>query len=196
MSKYKFQHWEKHGSTGEQVTEKEKVARAYEIADILCDHGRWLTHGRSIYLHNFQEMGLKITDYCEDGALCDAIRRYYTLLRMSFERSPIFKIYETPNSQIYRSAQLQVMNAQSMPGQPIPIQPPQPVGMVVMLQRKCPHCGAQNQIQANFDEGAPPVPGASPFPKDNIYICPKCNKGDDISEHRKRIEAEHGRNIL
>jgi ClpP class serine protease len=90
LVRYKFRNWDKHSSTGKEVTEKERKARAREVAKKLCDHKSWLTHGRSIKLPHLEEMRLKITNYREEYPdLADAVRRYHTLLRMTFESNMV-----------------------------------------------------------------------------------------------------------
>ena len=115
LKDYKFKFWEKHSSTGKAVTDEDKANRANAIATLLCNHGHWLTHGRSIKLSDLEEMRLQITDYSKNTELNEAITKYYTLLRMSFETN-IYKIYETPASQIYRSI--------NTAAPPPPMQPP------------------------------------------------------------------------
>jgi 7-keto-8-aminopelargonate synthetase-like enzyme len=104
LKQYKFKFWNEH-SDGRPVTEQEKEKRAEEIASALCNQGRWLTHGRSIKIDDLtQELRLQITDYSQTPDLADAINRYYILLQMSFDaNNGIYKIYETPESQIYRT---------------------------------------------------------------------------------------------
>ncbi|MFH1756249.1 MAG: hypothetical protein ABIA59_11175 [Candidatus Latescibacterota bacterium] len=104
LTQYKFQNWQTHSSNGKPVTVDEKTQQAEEIAAQLCDHSRWLTHGRSIKLADLESMRLKITDYSKDKNLLDAIHRYHTLLQMTFAGPPIYKVFETPTSQIYRTA--------------------------------------------------------------------------------------------
>jgi len=101
LVEYKFKYWKIHSSTGKEVTKSEKEKRAEEIAGELCKHSRWLTHGRSIKIDDFINMKLKITDYSKNQELNDAIFRYYTLMRMSFDTN-VYKIVETSKSQIYR----------------------------------------------------------------------------------------------
>jgi len=184
LSKYKFKFWEFHASNGEPVTEQDKISRAGEIAEILCNHGRWLTHGRSITLRDLQEMRLKITDYSEDAKLFDAIRRYYTLLKMSFDTTNIFKIYETPNSQIYRFVTPQAI--------PTPQQSPD----VAIIDFECPNCKTKTRLQANLKDGLPLQKGNLSFPKDNIFICPACKARNDMSVLRGQIESESKKKIV
>jgi hypothetical protein len=59
-----------------------------------------------------------ITDYGQDAQLMDAITRYYTLLRMTFDQTSIYKIFETPSSQVARfvAQQIPTPGGLGMPG--------------------------------------------------------------------------------
>jgi ClpP class serine protease len=65
LQEHKFQKWNVHRShdPGKPVTVEEKAKRAEEIADNLCNHSEWLSHGRSIKMSDLQKIGLEITDY-------------------------------------------------------------------------------------------------------------------------------------
>jgi hypothetical protein len=184
LSKYKFKFWQTHSSNGNPVTDNEKITRANEIAELLCNHGHWLTHGRSITIDDLREMKLKVTDFSQDAKLCDAIRRYYTLLKMSFDTTNIFKIYETTKSQIYRFVTPQVSVA-----------PQQKLNMA-SIDFDCPACKTRTKIQANLEKGVPLQQAAIPFPKDNVFICPACNAHNDLSTLRTQIESQTKKKIL
>lgn len=186
LKDYKFKFWTKHSSTGVEVTETEKKERANTIATLLCNHGHWLTHGRSIKLPDLTEMGLQITDYSKIAELNDAITKYYTLLRMSFETN-IYKIYETPMSQIYRS-----INTASPPVQMQPPVLPNPL----IIDFECGKCHAKNKIQINFEQDFPLQPGAFPFPKDNLFKCPSCGAESDLLGFRQQLEVQTRKNIV
>lgn len=183
---YKFKFWRMHSSTGKEVTDEEKNARAEAIATLLCNHGHWLTHGRSINLSDLAKMRLQITDYSEVVDLNDAIIRYYTLLRMSFETN-IYKIYETPVSQIYRSVNT------SAP--PTPTQPPM-LPNPLLVDFECGKCHAKCKIQVNFEQDYPIHPDAVPFPKDNLFRCPSCNAESDLLGLRQQLEAQTHKKIV
>jgi hypothetical protein len=185
LSKYKFKFWKTHSSTGKPVTDDEKKKRAQEIAEILCDHGRWLTHGRSITINDFREMRLQVSDYSQHTDLCDAIRRYYTLLKMSFDTTNIFKIYETPTSQIYRFVTPQIGAA-----------PSQQMADMALIDFECPNCKTKTKIQASLEIGQPIQKDAIPFPKDNVFICPGCKVRHDLSTIKMRIESQSKRKII
>ena len=186
LKDYKFKFWTMHSSSGCPVTDEEKNNKANTIATLLCNHGYWLTHGRSIKLDDLTEMGLQITDYSQIADLNDAITRYYTLLRMSFETN-IYKIYETPSSQIYRS-----INTSAPPN---PLQPPVlPNPLLVDIQ--CEKCHLKSKLQINFEQSFPLQPGAMPFPKNNKFTCPSCNAESDLLGLRQQLEAQTHKKIV
>src|ERR1035437_7036486 len=83
LAQYKFSKWATH-SDGRPVTAEEREIRANELASELCNHARWLSHGRSIRIDDLAELRIKVTDYSKNSELSDAITRYYALLQMSF----------------------------------------------------------------------------------------------------------------
>lgn len=184
LAQYKFKNWHEHSSTGQPVTEEEKRARALEIALQLCDHGRWLTHGRSIRLEDFEAMRLQITDYSKMPELADAIRRYHTLLQMTFATN-IYKVFETPDSQIYRFIAAQVS----------PPQPPAEAN-VAIIEARCGKCNATSRVQANLGESHPLQEGCLPFPPDNKFHCPSCGAEVGLSDTRRQIEAQSKKRVV
>jgi len=184
LANFKFEPWTTHLSSGKPVTDEEKQSRAREIADHLCDHGYWLTHNRSIKIEDFDQMRLKVIDYSKDPDLFDAIKRYYTLLRMTFDTN-IYKLFETPTSQIYRFL---------IP----PVPPPQkePGGEVAIVDFQCLKCQNKSRIQANLSKSQPLQEGAMPFPKNNMFVCPHCSTQSNLVDLRKQIEAQSKKNIV
>jgi hypothetical protein len=185
LSQFKFKRWVKHASTGQIVTPEQKRARAEEIATQLRDHSRWLTHGRSIKLDDLRRMRLQVTDYGGIAELADAIRRYHTLLRMTFE-SNVYKVFETPVSQIYRY----IVPAVQAGGPPERAERLPPEARFVRFDLKCEKCGAVSRIQANLEAGQPVESGSLPFPPDNHFNCPNCRAEHDLSEIRRQIELQ------
>lgn len=186
LARYKFKNWTQHAGTGKPVSEKEKKARANEIATALCNHRRWKTHGRSIKLSDLEEMRLKITDYSKVPELADAIRRYYTLLQMTFATN-IYKVFETPRSQIYRFLAPQVATPQG----------PSPADAeVAILEIPCGKCGTKSRVQANLNRNQPLQAGCLPFPADNRFSCPTCGAVSDLSDARRQVEAQSKKPVV
>ncbi len=185
LSRYKFKYWDTHSSTGEQVTDKEKKKRANEIAAILCQQSKWLTHGRSIKIEDFKKLRLKITNFNVQKELNEAILRYYTLLRMSFETN-IYKIFETIGSQIYRFA--------VSPGRK-PKKSEQ--DELAEINFECPKCKKKSLIQANLKKGIPLKNNRFPYPINNdIFKCPNCGTESNIRKIRLQIESESGKKVV
>ncbi len=181
LARYKFKNWKTHSTTGIAVTEEEKKLRASKIATTLCDHKKWLTHGRSIKISDLEEMQLRITDYSQQPDLAEAIRRYHTLLQMTFD-SNIYKVFETPNSQIIRF----VMSAAAVP--------PQDADAVI-VEVTCPKCSAVSKLQANLKK-SPLQAGHHRFPADNRFKCPTCGAENDITGVRRQIEVQSKKPVI
>ncbi|MDR3232161.1 MAG: hypothetical protein LBT46_00580 [Planctomycetaceae bacterium] len=184
LRQYKFKLWVKHSSTGKPVTEEEKKAKAEKIAVELCNQGRWLTHGRSIKIDDLKNLGLQITDYSTNSDLFDAVNRYYTLLQMSFDAN-IYKLYETPTSQIYKALNIPTAPQMSMPAGVMPL----------CVEHQCSQCGNVQVVQFSFEQTPPTILGAILFPADNLYKCKNCQTENDIAGLRKQIESQANKKI-
>lgn len=186
LKEYKFKDWNIHETSQTPVTDDDKEKRAEEIADLLCNHSHWLTHGRSIKMQDLKKMKLAITDYTQNSQLNDAITRYYTLLQMSFETN-IYKLYETPTSQIYRSTnQTPPIDKQILQKLPNPL----------VVEFECGKCKATSKIQINFEKSFPLNPGAFPFPRNNKFKCPSCGAESDVLGLRQQLEAQTKKKIV
>jgi hypothetical protein len=149
----------------------------------LCDHSYWLTHGRSIKIEDLEQMQLRITDYSKTPVLAEAIRRYYTLLQMVLA-SIVYKVFETPASQIHRYL-IPPAAIQGPSGNiPIPTSPQiGPGGGFAQIEIVCGNCKLATTVQANIGKPQPLKPGNSPFRKTTYsgalnvkrnIICPTC----------------------
>ena len=185
LAKYKFRTWATHSTTQNTVTEEDRKQRAEEIATKLCDHSRWLTHARSIKIDDLEDMKLRITNYSTAGDLADAIRRYYTLLQMTFSGN-MYKVFETPKSQIYRF---------QAPVVPAPAQQPAPAEAAI-IDAKCLKCGTTSRVQANLGKKQPLQEGSVPFPADNKFHCPNCGTETDLSDVRRQLEAQSKKKVV
>jgi hypothetical protein len=183
LVRYKFKNWKKHSKSGAVVTEEERHALANSIATKLSDHKHWLTHGRSIKIADLQEMGLRVTDYSAQPDLAEAIRRYHTLLRMTFQTN-IYKVFETASSQIYRFM-----------GSPVPSGPDPSKMNIAEVEIAC-SCGEVTKVQANLGTKSPLKAGNIQFPPDNIFKCPKCSIPQDLSDLRRQLEAQTKKRVV
>jgi hypothetical protein len=129
-------------------------------------------------------MGLRITDYSSDPTLADAIGRFHALLQMTFESS-IYKLFETPSSQIIRFLVQQVP-------------PPQRDGQaeIAVITHKCQKCGRESSIQANLAKAHPLQAGFVPYPANNVFKCPNCDTEANLAEARRQIEAQSRKPVV
>ncbi len=164
-----------------QIREKQ---RAKDIADQLCKHSDWLTHGRSVKIEDLEKMGLKITNYELNSDLNDAITRYYTLLQITLESTNIYKLFETTETQIMRFA---TPNVDAIKNN-------KPTNIIVNFE--CPKCKSKYDLQARLKEDVPVDSTKIPFPKNDIFVCPKCATPSNISQARLQIEAQTGSKIV
>lgn len=197
LAAYCLKEWTYDETARKQVTDTERYDRASEIAEVLCDHSRWLTHSRSIKIDDLRKMKLTVTDYRENPDLDDAITRYYNLLRMSFD-GPVYKICETKTSQIYRIMPIAPQQGpQNLvhPQDSLNKQAPN-IPKNAIIDFECLKCKNRYKIQANFERGLGYEEGMIPYPtKDNISVCPVCGNKNDLTAARRQIEAQTKRTI-
>jgi hypothetical protein len=191
LFQYKFSKWRQHRShnPGAPVTDEEKRARALQIASSLCDHSRWLTHGRSIRMKDLLDLGLEVTDFAQDRKLGEAIRRYHVLVQMLFNQTNIYKLIETPSSQILRFLQ--------PPGATVPT--PQPQGnqglQGVLADFQCPKCKKMHKIQVDFDKLKPLQLGTVRYPSNDLLVCDQCGAQINLAGLRQQIEMQAKRQV-
>ena len=101
LAEYNFKSRNRRGG-GRAAAAEERRRRADEAASALCSRSRWLTRDRSIKIRDLEKLGVNAVSYDDRAELSDAIARYYALLRISFEVSFAYKIFETPSSQTCR----------------------------------------------------------------------------------------------
>ena len=185
LVEYKFKYWNKHSTNNEKVTEDEKQRRANQIADTLCKQSEWLTHGRSIKINDLENMKLLIDDYSNIPELNEAILRYYTLLRMSFETN-IYKLFETIESQIYRFSVVSNQNIKKNNKNNLGI-----------INFECPKCNHRYNIQANIEPNIPLQKGNIEYPVDNdMFKCQNCGQESNLKKARLEIEARSGKKVV
>lgn len=106
LRSYKFRDWETHRD-GRQVTSEERDKRANDIASLLCNNSIWLSHASRIT----REMAIDIcklrVTYPESiEGLDRAIKRFWALMRFTFENNPISKIYATGDYFLFRTVNM------------------------------------------------------------------------------------------
>ncbi len=194
LVKYKFKNWTHRKRTGEVITPEVREKRAAEIADKLSKHNTWLTHARSIKIDDLRAMELMVTDYSENNDLADAIRRYKILLQLTFERTPAYKIYETPTSQIVSQVNVQGVVPPGIVPQTIPVISKDTKSLDLDID--CNSCHTITKLQARFSKSVPIKPGYIPFPATSKFNCKGCGREHDLTNTRRDIERQFGEKIV
>lgn len=185
LADYKFKNWHQRETRKTSVTPADREGRAREIAEELCNHSRWLSHGRSIKIADLLAMQLRITDYSKNPALHDPIRRYHTLLQMTFETN-VYKVFETPSSQIYRFLIPQAPGAQ----QPVAI------GDKAIAELECGKCHSKFKLQLNFAPGLALEAGCTAYPTNDIFRCPNCGLEHNLADMRRQVEMQTKKQVI
>jgi hypothetical protein len=185
LADYKFKNWHQRETRRTPVTAAHREARAREIAEELCNHSRWLSHGRSIKIADLVAMQLRITDYSKSPALYDPIRRYHTLLQMTFETN-VYKVFETPSSQIYRFLVPQT------PG----VQQPIAIGDKAIAELECGKCRNKFKLQLNFAPGLALEAGCIAYPTNDIFRCPNCGLEHNLADMRRQVEMQTKKQVI
>ncbi len=192
LEHYKFRHWATHRSTGEPVSQDERREAAQSIATALCRHQDWLSHGRSIKLEDLRKLGLQITDFSDNEELYDGIRRYHTLLQMTFE-SNVYKLFETQHGLVVRFLNLNPGPAAVSPGQ---VQKDLAGAKSVDADVTCPLCKSPIPLQLKLAHGVSDKPGRIPYPEGDELTCPKCQKRINLAGARREIESQIGKKVV
>lgn len=100
----------------------------------------------------------------------------------------IYKIFETPDSQIIRF--------EIMAGVPAGLKGQTAGADIAMLDLECNKCKTVMKIQANFKENLPIQTERIPFPAHNKVKCPTCGTEHDLTAMRHQIEAQTKRSII
>lgn len=94
LEKYKFSSWNTHKSDGSPVSAAEKKQQANTIANILCDHKKWKSHGHFINRDTaWSECQLVISHSEANPSLDKAMRRMWALFYWIFDCTPLVKIF-------------------------------------------------------------------------------------------------------
>ena len=104
LTNYKFKSWITH-SDGTPVSVQDKEKRANEIANLLCSHSEWKSHGHAINREiAWSTCKLKITHSETIDGLDRAMRRMWALFYWLFENTQLVKIFVSNQYCIIRNS--------------------------------------------------------------------------------------------
>jgi ATP-dependent protease ClpP protease subunit len=194
LAKYKFRDWKNHSSTGQPVTEEDRVSRAREIAENLCSHQAWLSHSRLIKIPELEKLRLKIVDYGKTPQLQEKIWALWVNLHFFMSSSNVYKVYESEFVEMYKVAVVQNQPAQM----PIPGQAGQVAANAAFVNAglQCKTCGTNYKFQLNFVANVPVQPGSEAFPRNGNFTCRTCGTVHNLMGLKMQVEAMTKRPVV
>jgi len=199
LEKHKFKNWTITRTTHKAVTAEMRKQRAGEVADKLCDHMNWRTHGRSLKIDDLKEE-LIIENIDENQPLADIVYRIKTIIRLIFDSSTDYKLYFWEDFQMARTATVANANMPAPVFFPIPNK--QSAIEQAVFNINCPKCGKKHEVPGYFDIDSNKIK-QSQLPinnkiKDNdVLICDGlgCNFAIDLKPIKNQIETQSKRKI-
>ena len=199
LVQYKFKNWTKRVSSGAIVTDEYKRARAKEVADKLCNHGLWRSHGRSIKIEDLKEIIL-IERVEDDANLADIVYRIKIVLKLLFGSSTIYKIYRTADTLLSKTA---VMAMNDSKGMKIPLPQPKEQKEVrgAEIQIRCSKCGKQHTVNAYFQISSEEAKKMGLLFNPNIdernnLICDNCGFLTDLNPVMNQLEQKEKSKVI
>ena len=104
---------------------------------------------------------------------------------MSFAAGGLYKLFETPDTQIQRF--IQGPGLGNTPSQT-------PNSGVIDLT--CNKCNNKLKLQANFEPAVPMQEGTIPFPVNDKLVCPSCKFEHSVGKIREQLESQFGKKII
>lgn len=190
LEEYKFKNWSKTRGTNKNVTPEMKKNRANEVAEMLCNHTTWRTHGRSLKIEDLQEK-LIIDRIEDDPKYADIVYRIKTVLRLIMSGSTIYKIFATDEldfSKTYTVSQNHRMG-------PIPSTPPFKQNPIDFFEvdAKCPKCGKIHSIPVYLDVPdnlKSTIPNNKNIKNNELLECDNCKFTIDLRPLKNNIEVQ------
>jgi hypothetical protein len=184
---------------GIPIPRDQREAKANLVAEELAKHKKWLNHGKMLSRTDLLNIDrdLLVADYSKWPSATD-MWELWVNLHFTFGIGGAYKIYESATSRIVKSITI----AASTVGQQAPGAAPSPQGAPgkppssAVAGLTCPNCGAENQVQADFEPGVPTNPQARSWPPGDRIKCSSCRAEIDLAPVRTQIKASFGRDIL
>jgi hypothetical protein len=197
LEKYKFKNWTKTQTTHKQVTPDMRKRRAEEVADKLCNHMNWRTHGRSLKIDDLKD-DLLIENIDSHRELANIVYRVKTIIRLIFDTSTDYKLYFWEDFHIARTATVANANLPT----PMPVSNKNNSIEQVIVNIKCPKCGTKHEIPGYFDISSDKIkqlnlPVSNKIQDNDVLVCDNlgCNFTIDLKSIKNQIETQSKRKI-
>jgi Serine dehydrogenase proteinase len=201
LEKYKFKNWTQTETCKKPVTPEMRKARASEVAEMLCDHMQWRTHGRSLKIDDLKDV-LQISRIDDDNTLAEIVYRIKTVIGLIFGGSTIYKLFYLDDLRLQKTFAVNPSGKTAAPMMPagLPVQGQQMAIDSVELEMQCPQCGKKHQISGYLGLTSQQVQKmklkTNPNVQDNdILVCDSCNFAIDLKPIKSQIETQEKRQV-
>ena len=195
LVKYKFKNWTISETRQMPVTAQMKEKRAEDIANYLCKHTDWKTHGRSLKIEDLQDL-LKIERIDDNPKLADIVYRIKTVIRLIFDTSTDYKLYFCEDCQIARTASVAGTNLHP------PVPTPNNQIQQVIAGINCPKCGKRHDIPGYFNISSKTIKKlklpVNPLIQENdVLVCDGigCGFSINLKPLKNQIEIQSNKKI-
>lgn len=199
LEEFKFKNWTKTRTKGTDVTPEMRKARAHEVAEMLCDHTTWRTHGRSLKIEDLKEV-LVIERIDDDPKLADIVYRIKTVIRLILDSSTVYKLFFTDELQLSKT--FTVTSGNNMPiAHPLQgLKPQQKQIDAVELNVQCPKCKKGHNVVGYLDIDSITIQNKKMLVNNNIngndvLICDNCNFALDLKPIKNQVESQTKRKV-
>jgi hypothetical protein len=174
--------------------------RASKVAEMLCDHTTWRTHGRSLKIEDLRDV-LIIERIDEDPKIADTVYRIKTVIRLIFDGSTVYKLFFLDDLKISKTFSIN-------PGGNPPISNPFPPSKgqkksvdSVELDIQCPKCGVRHKVNGYLDVDSQAVkiaklPTNPNLKENNTLVCNNCNLAIDLNPIKNQVESQTKRKVI
>lgn len=199
LYEFKFKNWRKTRTGGNDVSDEMRRDRANKVAEMLCDHTTWRTHGRSLKIEDLKEV-LVIERIDDDPVLADIVYRIKTIIRLLFDSSTVYKLFFTDEIQLSKT--FTVSSGNNIPNaQPFPPKASQKRQVdAVELGVKCPKCKKQHKINGYLDIDSATIkkeniPTNENIKENDVLFCDNCNFALDLKPIKNQVESQTKRKV-
>ncbi|MDR2813461.1 MAG: ATP-dependent Clp protease proteolytic subunit [Prevotellaceae bacterium] len=194
LEKYKFKNWTETQTKREKVTDKMRKQRAEEVANKLCNHMAWRTHGRSLKIEDLKD-DLLIENIDSNQKLADIVYRIKAVTMLIFDSSTNYKLYVGEDFLLYRTAtSINTNLPQPLPPPPGALVEDKHIDMVE-IDARCAKCGENHKIKGYFGVVSREqikklnLPENKNVRDDDILICDKCKFETNLKPLKNHLET-------
>lgn len=199
LEEFKFKNWTKTRDRGIEVTDVMRKERASEVAEMLCDHTTWRTHGRSLKIEDLKDV-LVIERIDDDTKLADIVYRIKTIIRLILDSSTVYKLFFTDDLQLSKTFTISSGNNNPVPHPLGQKRPAQKAIDVVDINVQCPKCKKKHKVSGYLDIDSQTIkkaklPTNNNIKENDVLVCDNCNFALDLKPIKNQVESQSKRKV-